>query len=69
MKKVLTPLDEPSEIKAELMAMAGSTANYNLLLDNIGEQLRTIAKGGHRITMKGNKVLSVSVPNKRRRLR
>jgi len=66
MKKTLTSSDEPSEIKTELMALAGSAANYDTLRDSIGEQLRTIAKSGHRIVMKGDKVLSVSVPDKRK---
>ena len=58
--------EESSEIKTELLALTGSTADYNTLLDNIGEQLRTIAKSGHRIVMKGDKVVSVSVPEKKR---
>ena len=69
MKRKSLSADEPSEIKAELLALTGSTASYNALLDNIGEQLRAIAKSGHRIVMKGDKVISVSVPEKRKRLR
>ncbi|MDO7885560.1 hypothetical protein [Hymenobacter cheonanensis] len=65
MKKTITTAEEPSEIKAELLALTGSTASYNALLDNIGEQLRTIARGGHRIVMKGDKVVSVNAPTKR----
>lgn len=66
MKKKLNASEEPSEIQAELLALTGSTANYNALLENIGEQLRTIAKSGHRIVMKGDKVISVTVPEKKR---
>lgn len=58
--------DEPSEIEKELLALTGSTANYNALLADIGEQLRAIAKTGHRIVMKGDKVVSVDVPEKKR---
>lgn len=67
MRKKLTVSTEISEIDAELLALTGSTANYNALLENIGEQLRTIAQSGHRIVMKGNKVLSVSIPEKKHR--
>lgn len=69
MKKKLTALEEPSEIKTELLSLTGSTANYNALLDNIGEQLRAIAKNGHRIVMRGDKVISVSLPEKKRQPR
>lgn len=66
MKKKSAVSDEPSEIKAELLALTGSTANYNALLENLGEQLRTIAKTGHRIIMKGDKVIGVTLPEKKR---
>lgn len=66
MKKKTTASNEPSEIETELLALTGSTANYNALLENIGEQLRAIAKTGHRIVMKGDKVVSVSLPEKKR---
>ena len=66
MKKKPTVLDEPSEIEAELRALTGSTADYNALLADIGKQLRTLAENGHRIIMKGNKVVSVTMPAKKR---
>lgn len=68
MKRKLTTPEEPSEIKTELLSLTGSTANYNALLENIGEQLRTIAKSGHRIVMRGDKVVSVNVPDKKNRV-
>ena len=54
--------EEISEIKAELLALTGSTANYNALLDDIREQLRAFAQDGRRVLMKGDKVLGISVP-------
>ena len=66
MKKKLTIAQEPSEIESELLALTGSPSNYEALLESFGEQLRAIAKTGHRIIMVGDKVVGVTLPAKKR---
>lgn len=66
MKQKSPPSHQPSEIETELLALTGSVANYDALLESFGEQLRAISKTGHRIIMKGNKVIGVTLPEKKR---
>ena len=66
MKTKNVSASEYLEIDQELLEMAGSQAAYEALLEDMGRQLRAIAKTGHRIIMDGDNVVRVTLPYKQR---
>lgn len=62
-KTALTPAEETSEIKLELLALTGSTAGYNVLMSSIERQLAAVAQARGRLDLKTGKF----VPQKQER--
>ena len=66
MNKTQKPVEEISEIKAELLAMTGSTAGYNALMEDIERQMRAIVQVRGQWDLKTGKFIPPQVPGRKR---